>query len=328
MEHILDIKDKRIIEQLEVNSRQSIRQLSRKVGLSKDATIYRIKKMEDLGIISGYYSVIDIAKLGLMQFKVFITFQNTNSKIEEEIIQYLIKDENVGWVVSCDGYYNLMAVYWCKNPIAFDTLFTEFLNKYSCYIKQREIAVIPEEFSLRHSFLYSNNKIPLSSFYGGEPTFNVDQKDIIIIEALANNSKESLHGIAEKINLTSEAVAKRIKNLQEKGVFLAFRPKLNLNTLNYSFYSLLFKLKKINKIQAFYEYFKVNPNATYISKYLGAYDLGIDIQVKNADELRDLIAKFKNHFKDDIESYISILIHKEHKLSYFPQKLAKEKKSK
>ena len=39
----LDLKDKKILEQLDLNSRQSNSQIAKKVGLSKDAIGYRIK---------------------------------------------------------------------------------------------------------------------------------------------------------------------------------------------------------------------------------------------------------------------------------------------
>jgi Lrp/AsnC family leucine-responsive transcriptional regulator len=317
----LDIKNRKILEQLEFNTRQSNRQLAKKVGVSKDAVAYRIAKLEEEKIIEGYYAVLNIAKLGLIQFKIFISLQNTDSEIEKEIIEYLKNDENVGWVVSCDGYYNLMAVAWVRNPIDFDKFFIKFLNKYSKYCKQREVVVIPEEYALRNSYLFDKKTDFEISYYGGEPELNLDKKDLIITEMLANNSKESLINISDKVKLTPEGIKNRIKNLKEQQILLAFRPKLNTNLLGYSFYNLLFKLKKTNNLEKIYDYFKKNANVVYISKYLGAYDLGVDVRVKDSEELRGILSKFKDAFKEDIESYISILIYHEHKLSYFPHKL-------
>jgi DNA-binding Lrp family transcriptional regulator len=135
---------------------------------------------------------------------------------------------------------------------------------------------------------------------------------------LANNSRISLHEIASKIGLTSEAVAHRIKKLQENKTLLAFRPKLNTSLLGYSFYNILFKLKRTNNLEKMYNYLKANPNVIYLSKYLGTYDLGIDLEIKNQDELRNILSVFRDQFKEDIESYISVLVYKEHKLNYFP----------
>jgi Lrp/AsnC family leucine-responsive transcriptional regulator len=318
MEFKLDAKDKKILEQLEVNSRQSNRQISKKVGLSKDAVGYRVNRLEKEGLISSYYSVINIAKIGLMQFKLLIAFQNINSEIESEIINYLKKDKNVGWITGCDGYYNLMIVVWAKTPIEFNNFLTFFLNKYSKYCKLRDIVIIPDEYSFRNSYLYSKSHKLQGDYYGGEPKLELDKKGITITKLLANNSRISLHEIASKIGLTSEAVAHRIKKLQENKTLLAFRPKLNTSLLGYSFYNILFKLKRTNNLEKMYNYLKANPNVIYLSKYLGTYDLGIDLEIKNQDELRNILSVFRDQFKEDIESYISVLVYKEHKLNYFP----------
>jgi len=323
MEIILDAKNKKILEQLEIDARQSNAQIAKKVGLSKDAVSYRIRNLENVRLIRGYYSVLNIAKLGLIQFKVFITFQNTDSKKEEEIIEYLINDKNVGWVTSCDGYYNLMIVTWAKNSITFDKFFIKFLNKYSKYFKEREVIIIPEEYALRKSYLFGNLDLPIS-YYGGEPKSNLDEKDLIITRELAKNSREQLFNISKKVNLSSEGVAHRIKKLKKEDVFLAFRPQIDSSLLGYSFYNILFRLKKTNNLEKIYEYFKKDKNVIYISKYLGDYDLGIDIEVRDQKQLRKVLTDFKDNFKEDIQSYISILIHEEHKLSYFPDVLLAE----
>src|SRR3989338_4309993 len=126
----LDVKDRKILEQLDLNARQSNSQIAKKVRLSKDVVNYRIKQLEKNGIIKGYYSVLDIAKLGYVTYKLMLTFQNTTSEIEKEIIDYFIKSPHVGWLVSCDGYYNLMVIAWVKSSIVFNNFFTDFLTKY------------------------------------------------------------------------------------------------------------------------------------------------------------------------------------------------------
>lgn len=314
-----DEKDRKIIEMLELNARYSDSQIAKKIGLSKDAVSYRIKKMEKTGLITGYYSVLNIAKLGLIQFKILISFQNTDSKKEREIIDYLKNIKEAGWVVSCSGYYNLMAVLWMKSPIVFDEVFNKFLNKYSQYCEKREIIIIPEEYACRKAYLLDkkyNNFLPL--YYGGEPSFELDEKDMIITRSLANNSRESLHKLAYRLKLTSQATAYRIKKLAEKGILLAFRPKLNTSLLGYSFYNIFFKLKKLKNIGKIYEYLKKDLRVVYISKYLGTYDLGVDIEIKKQEDLTNFLTALKDGFLEDIQTYIQVLVYQEHKLSYFP----------
>ena len=46
----LDVKDRKILFQLTLNSRQSFNQIGKKVGLTKDVVAYRVKKLQENGI--------------------------------------------------------------------------------------------------------------------------------------------------------------------------------------------------------------------------------------------------------------------------------------
>ena len=316
----LDMKDKKILEQLDLNSRQSNSQIAKKVGLSKDAIGYRIKNLEKSQIILGYYSLLNIAKLGYITYKLMLTFQNTTSEIEKEIIEYLKQNKNVGWLVSCDGYYNLMVVTWVKNAIVFDDFFKALLKKYSQYIKERDIIVITENHACRKAYLYDKKRDDTpDTYYGGGPSYGLDKTDLLITKFLANNSRIQLYKLSEPIKLTAEAIAYRIKQLQKGGIVQAFRPIINTPLLSYQYYNVLFRLKKFDNISKMFNFFKQQPNIIYFVKYLGKYDIGIDLEVRDANELRRILKQIKDMFSEDIESYNSVLIYQEHKLSYLPE---------
>lgn len=61
---LIDATDKRILQELSVDGRQSMRELAKKVNLSAPSVIERVRKMESEGIISGYTINIDYSKIG------------------------------------------------------------------------------------------------------------------------------------------------------------------------------------------------------------------------------------------------------------------------
>ena len=62
---ILDELDKKIINILKINARESASSIAESINLSIPATSDRIKKLEDSKIIKGYYAEIDSRKIGL-----------------------------------------------------------------------------------------------------------------------------------------------------------------------------------------------------------------------------------------------------------------------
>jgi Lrp/AsnC family leucine-responsive transcriptional regulator len=55
----------KILENLQNNARLSFAELGRKVGLSTPAVAERVRRLEEAGVITGYYASLDMAKLGV-----------------------------------------------------------------------------------------------------------------------------------------------------------------------------------------------------------------------------------------------------------------------
>lgn len=64
MSYKLDLRDKKLLYELDLNSRQSFNELARKLKVSKSAVIYRIRNLEKASIIKCYNTIMDTGKLG------------------------------------------------------------------------------------------------------------------------------------------------------------------------------------------------------------------------------------------------------------------------
>jgi predicted HTH transcriptional regulator len=84
----LDLKDRKILALLDEDSRLSNSQIAKRVGLSKPAIEYRLKRFEKNNVIFSFYTVIDFTKLGYSEYKVYFNFQNTDLEDEKKIIDY------------------------------------------------------------------------------------------------------------------------------------------------------------------------------------------------------------------------------------------------
>lgn len=60
----LDETDVKILNLLQKDCRRSILNMSKQIGISKSTLSYRIKRLEEEGIIEGYYAKVDPSKLG------------------------------------------------------------------------------------------------------------------------------------------------------------------------------------------------------------------------------------------------------------------------
>jgi Lrp/AsnC family leucine-responsive transcriptional regulator len=81
---VIDDLNWSILEELQKNARLSTTEIGRRIGLSAPAVADRIEKMEELGIIKGYHTLLDYDKLDLT-IRAFILFKNNNLKHAELI---------------------------------------------------------------------------------------------------------------------------------------------------------------------------------------------------------------------------------------------------
>jgi len=97
----IDAKDKLLLKELVKNSRVDCVSLSKKVNLTAPAVAQRIKLLESSGIIQKYSLFIDISKLNLFQYSVFIE----NKYLEErlKLISALSSHKSVSFIAEYTG---------------------------------------------------------------------------------------------------------------------------------------------------------------------------------------------------------------------------------
>ena len=93
---IIDSLNRKILKCLQGNSRQSNAEIGRQVGISSPAVSERIKKMEDLGIIEGYKTIVSPFEVGY-QLKAIITLRAFMGKLKP----FLVKVKTFDEVINC-----------------------------------------------------------------------------------------------------------------------------------------------------------------------------------------------------------------------------------
>jgi Lrp/AsnC family leucine-responsive transcriptional regulator len=99
----LDDTDKKIMQALMKDVRSSSREIAKKVGISHQTVISRIKKMEQAGVITGYTPLIDFEKLGFLE--VNYLFKTGGEKRQKPDLAVLRENPNVTHIRTLVGTY-------------------------------------------------------------------------------------------------------------------------------------------------------------------------------------------------------------------------------
>jgi len=324
----LDVKDRKILYELDVNSRQTNSEIAKKVGLSKQVVGFRIKRLEKEGIISFFYTVIGISKLGYTVHKAFLRLQNLDRKKEAELIDYLKNSPDVVWLAVCDGRYDLAFGMRAKDVEQLDRKLKELNAKFGQYISERQIATILRgEYFVRDYLIskkepseYRQNAYR-QSFFGAIPAIaKIDETDWKILVELGKNSRVPAVEIARKTGISADAVSSRIRKLEKSGVIRHYNFVPNEAKYPYLHYKVLVGLRNLSegREKSLLEYCRINPNIIFTVKALGPWEFEIDMEVENAEKFRQIMMDIKTQFNDILKDYSALLIYQVHKYNFCP----------
>jgi len=312
------VKDKKLLYELDINSRQSNSEIGKKIGMNKNTVNYKIKKLEQDKVILGYYPVIDNSKLGYFSFRGYLKFFNTTSQQEEEIIDWLKKHPRVGIVARIETIYDFVFFIWVKNIYEFEEFWFEFKKQFRKYFWNERIDVFSGVYSFKRKYLLKENKIESYEFIGEKKPVECNEMDLKIIKMLTKNARMPLIEISEKLKCPPRTTAFRIKRLEKKKVIQSYRVNINLEKIGYEYYKINIILDDFENYNKLFNYSNNHPNIIYYDKTLSDLDFEIDVEVENREKLLKLLAEIKSKFK--IRN-IEILPFKEYsKLELMPEK--------
>ncbi len=321
----LDLKDKKILYELDKNCRQTDSQIARKVGLSRDSVRYRINKFVEEGYINYFMVILNSMKLGYQWHRTFFRFQNLTLKKEEEILDWLKK--RVSWITKVEGIWDLNTGIFCKSVYEYRDFINIFLTKYGNYIDEYRVAIVTRMWHYTRDYLLNKKSDkPIFGVMGYNPkekyfSNEIDNIDYKILQVLLKNARMNIIDIAKKTNTTEMIVKYRIKRLQEREIILGFRPFLNIKKLGYSYFKVHFSLHSLSpeKKEEIFSFVHHHPNTIHTTELVGGADLETEFQVKDNMELYSCINEIRLKFGNYIKDYEFMEYTDELKFTYLPE---------
>ena len=315
----LDLKDRKILYQLDLNCRQSNTQIGKKVGLKKDVVSYRIKRMQDEGIIKNFWTAINTFKLGYNVYRVYVNFQYVVSTDKKnEIIEHFKDYKNAWAVLTVKGPIDFDAVLWVKDVYDFYQFWDRTLEKYEEYFAQKTLSMYIETIDYKKTYLllddYDDTDRELYKITCGGKTVDIDEIDRKILDELAINARIPLIDLAEKLKCSSQKINYRIKNLIDLEVIKAFRVAIDPSVINLQNVKVDIYLKQYSKRKELIDYVKKNPYMFCLNTAVGWCDLEFEFMVENVDKLIQILEDIDQKFPNTIRKqdyWLTKTVHKE-----------------
>jgi|SRR3989339_152066 len=321
MAQLIDLKDKKIISQLDLNSRQTNKQIAKKVGLSEQVTGNRIKRLIDLKIIDYFYVRINPSLLGFMHLKIYLRLHNLTKQKEGELIKELILAKGIFWLASLRGKYDLVLSLYVKNMYDFSQKYEGLLGKWGNYILLRNVVFLEKVQMYNKKYLIPKSETVVFTYSEGkEQSLEIDKLDSELLKILNIQGRKSLIEISQQLKTSPDTIRYRLKNLEKKKIITGYGVKINYNKLNYNYHLIVLKLQEMNsqKYQKLEILSRLNKNILYFIKTIGDHELELEVETTSKEELDQIIQILRDHFVSEIKDYELLEVTKEHRLTYFP----------
>lgn len=315
----LDKADMKLITELVKDARIPATALSKKIGLSKETTIYRIKRLESLGVIAEYRTKVDVTALGYNYNLVFFETKLTTEQ-KAEVYGYLMKHPWVNWVSPATGKWDLLLHIISRDLSHLDEILDEIYKKikpinYTIFVVVEYLRESPDFFRLAKE---------QASIPKRREKYNLDKYDVEILNTLIKNGRMPFLKVSEKIGLSRDSVKTRVQQLMKSGIIEKFNTSINTPLLGYQWYAVIVKMIDPDKENEFINYILHNKSINAFFKTIGEYDFFLEIHTKSSIEFSDFVTEMLNRFGSAIVKHEEMLQFGQEFFTWFPEGLYKD----
>ncbi len=289
----IDEIDKKIIDELNKDARQSEEKIAKALKMSKQLVHYRITKLVKSRIILGFNAHIDLAMLGYpIGIHVFIKC----SALDDRFMDDLKSIPNIVSIYRLSGAYDITLLIVAGSVDEADSVITKIREAGGKRIHQIE-------FFFKTSAA-AGKKRKASQFIKAEKP---DKKDIILLKEISMNSRARLKDLAKKTSLTPETVSIRLRKLKSRQLIRAYRVEVD----HYKIYNTLFIILIKNTILYSDQKDRLqvilnNPGVISLHSYIGATN--IVMALNDPKDAYQAINTIKNEFPEFGDFSFSVVL--------------------
>lgn len=316
----LDVKDKRVLQLLAADARAPLTVIAKEVKLSRDAVDYRIKRLQEQGVIRACVPHLDFERLGFYTFHVFLLLDDMHGAEQDALIAYLSKHPNVRSIIEYSDRWDLEIVLLARSLQEFDGLVLDIAGRFPDIILEKDKVEIIKQYGHTAFPQLLVQKEKPNGVVAPHGECAIDVTDLAILRDLALDCRASTYDIAARVKVSSDTVAYRIKQLVANGVIRRFTviPDLTLLGLQWYTYTIETKMFDATSEAKLESYLETDRSVIRSAKTLGGWDLLLYIAAPGPREFHKTVRALKGLFPHIVRNYQAWIGYREHVLVPVP----------
>jgi len=308
----VDKLDRKILRELDLNSRQSMSELARTLSHGRDTVEYRFSRLVEKGVILRCSAIIDPYKLGLTIYKTYLKLENLRSR-RDEFLKFLNEYPRVYWIAESDGQWDMMFSVFATSAFEFYQLQQKVLATFGDLVLSFDVYTLVN-LRLYHKSYFGKTKSE-GTLIGGAPCVQkLDDTEFSILKILSEDARASVPVIAEKVGVSPAVARARIESMEERAIIAGYRIDVNLQKLNMTFFKAQLYLRHFGEreLDALRDSCREQENITYFVEQLGACRLEIEVEAYGYENYLEILNELRSRHCGLIRNIETNLISREH----------------
>ncbi|MFH0927117.1 MAG: AsnC family transcriptional regulator [Candidatus Micrarchaeota archaeon] len=302
----LDRLDKELLYWLDLNCRESLSSLGRKMHASPAKVGYRMAQLVKSGAINSFITLVDYRKLGLRGYAVYFKMKEMGEQELRRRIELIKGVPNLADLILTSGAYDLHVAFLVSTTDDAAQRLEEVRGILEdCILDEMLLVYLRAQFFSREHFLDKappKDVKPRLVLDSHEEHVKIDKVDMAILSVMAENADWPVWKIAKAAKVAGPTAYNRIKRLEKNGVIVGYSAKMSPNMKGNYFYRVLVKLrhmspKKKSQLSGFLD---SHPSIYRSTFTLGRVEMQYDVRISDETQLRDLLRQVYEHFKDEV----------------------------
>lgn len=288
-----DALDRTIFRILDTEGALSVTGVAKRVRRGRDTVAYRLRRMEEDGILRGVEPILDPGALGLGLFKTYVSFAHSPVSVERTL-KALRAHPQVYCAARAYGRWDLMFNMVARDAREFAAARDAVLGRVTSGIREMDCAVFTE-------MEYYNRKYLGAAPYAWRALAIVKNGEFDdafrqVLRRMCADARASEVGIAKAEGLTPIVVRTRREQAEASGVILGYRARFDRTAFELSSYKLHIQLQDYSSqsLSALRQFAKNHPYVSQFMTHIGGWPCEMNIEAHDnrhaaqiIDELRE-----------------------------------------
>tara|TARA_B100001964_G_C14168850_1_gene570459 strand:- start:101 stop:1069 length:969 start_codon:yes stop_codon:yes gene_type:complete len=302
----MDVKltkaDKIILKEIAFNARIMEKELATKCNLSKDSIRYRITRLEKMGIINGYGVFVDYTQLGYESYKLYLRL-NATFEQKKKLRVFLEKRKEVFAIFESSGNWNVAVAVFAKSRKEYNDFENDLLSKFGKLIISKDFCLMMDGKIFDYGMIHDDSSKEIINIWDGDGSEKIDEKDVALIKALHENSRESLVGLSGIVGLSVDAVSKRLKKMRANNVIQFYSTDIDYGALGFEKYKMFVYVGDYsNDIEnQLFGFFQKQKNSVNVIRTIGPWKLEVEFLIDKHEVFEKMLSEMQEKFGSVIQ---------------------------